>query len=199
MELKPYIRRCDVNWIADLCAPECRAGLSELIQRLQPQLIVEIGSFVGASALHMAEWASATTKIICVDLWSAPFIRTWLRDYTDFQGSYYQTFLSNVAQSPMGRKIIPFRASSAEAFRMLSVSPDLVYIDGNHEYSHVLNDLTIWWSTVRPGGVLCGDDYLSLDHPGVTQAVNDFAAQIGVTVQHHNRFYWFDRNVNENL
>ena len=40
---------------------------------------------------------------------------------------------------------------------------DWVYIDGDHRYDAVINDLNIWRSKVKPGGYLTGHD---LDVPG---------------------------------
>lgn len=58
---------------------------------------------------------------------------------------------------------------------------DWVYIDGNHLYAYVLEDLRLAHPRVRPGGFLCGDDYNwgeGLGFP-VRQAVADFAAELG--------------------
>jgi hypothetical protein len=46
------------------------------------------------------------------------------------------------------------------------VNFDFVYIDGNHRYSYVFDDLTRWWPRVRQGGMLIGDDaFDNLDDP----------------------------------
>jgi hypothetical protein len=39
-------------------------------------------------------------------------------------------------------------------------SLDFVYIDGNHEFQHVVNDMCEWYKKVRPGGILAGHDYI---------------------------------------
>ena len=53
------------------------------------------------------------------------------------------------------------------------LSLDFVYIDGNHDYKFVKNDLEIWFPKIKSGGIIFGNDYL---RPyGVTQAVNEFA------------------------
>lgn len=63
---------------------------------------------------------------------------------------------------------------------------DWVYIDGNHTYEFVLDDLRSWYPKVRPGGLLAGDDY---DRPdawwddGVTKAVDEFVKTGAVTVE----------------
>jgi len=51
-------------------------------------------------------------------------------------------------------------------------SMDCVFIDGDHTYQGVLEDLNLWWQKVRPGGQMLGDDYW-IDT--VSQAVHDFA------------------------
>ena len=38
-------------------------------------------------------------------------------------------------------------------------SLDFVYIDGNHDYQYVVNDIAEWSKKVRPGGIVSGHDY----------------------------------------
>ena len=58
---------------------------------------------------------------------------------------------------------------------------DWIYIDGNHYYDFVLEDLQLYSSLIKPGGFLTGDDYkwtspeLNGDLP-VKRAVQDFVA-----------------------
>ena len=54
-------------------------------------------------------------------------------------------------------------------------SLDLVFIDADHSYNAVKADLPFWFSKVRKGGWLLGDDYASCC-PGTTKAVDEFAA-----------------------
>jgi Methyltransferase domain len=79
------------------------------------------------------------------------------------------------------------RCTSAEfASSVAAETLDWVYIDGNHTYECVLEDLRSWYPKVRPGGLLAGDDY---DRPdgwwddGVTKAVQDFASAEAVRVE----------------
>jgi len=53
-------------------------------------------------------------------------------------------------------------------------SLDLVFIDADHSYEAVKNDLSFWYNKIRVGGWLMGDDYNSC-HPGTTKAVDEFA------------------------
>jgi len=59
-------------------------------------------------------------------------------------------------------------------------SLDWVYVDGLHFVDDVRADLKAWAPKLKPGGVLCGDDYYWRDHQGhlsVKQAVDEWIAQ----------------------
>lgn len=54
------------------------------------------------------------------------------------------------------------RYSSAEAVgKFKPQSIDFVYIDGNHDFEFVVNDIIYWSRIVRPGGIVAGHDYKS--------------------------------------
>lgn len=61
-------------------------------------------------------------------------------------------------------------------------SLDFVYIDANHAYSYVMEDITLWSKKVRSGGIVSGHDYYRLPSGSVSiievkQAVNDYIAK----------------------
>lgn len=53
-------------------------------------------------------------------------------------------------------------------------SLDWVYIDANHGYDAVREDLDLWWPKIKKGGMLSGHDYAIRQGFGVVQAVNEF-------------------------
>jgi hypothetical protein len=57
-------------------------------------------------------------------------------------------------------------------------SLDFVYIDGDHEYNHVLEDITEWSKKLRVGGIISGHDYYKIrDNRAlchVKEAVHDY-------------------------
>lgn len=62
---------------------------------------------------------------------------------------------------------------------------DFVYLDAMHDYESVLADCENWWHVVRPGGVLCGDDWFPVtnfrrDNVGVSRAAEKFAGIMGL-------------------
>jgi len=83
------------------------------------------------------------------------------------------------------KKLEPF---DYEFMRMYSVdaaskfadeSLDFVYIDGDHAYESVVNDISLWSKKVRKGGIISGDDYFKHKGPShihVYEAVNGYTA-----------------------
>jgi hypothetical protein len=65
------------------------------------------------------------------------------------------------------------RKSSSNASKEFeNESIDIVFIDANHSYESVKNDIDLWLPKVKTGGVLSGHDY-SISFFGVIQAVNE--------------------------
>jgi len=58
-------------------------------------------------------------------------------------------------------------------------SLDFVFIDANHFYEHIKQDLNDWWPKVKPGGIFSGHDYNAKSEKigiwGVKKAVDEFA------------------------
>jgi len=64
---------------------------------------------------------------------------------------------------------------------------DWVYIDGNHLFEYVLQDLKLYFPKVRPGGMLMGDDYGPGGwwEGGVKKAVDQFSEQKDLNLETH--------------
>jgi predicted O-methyltransferase YrrM len=160
----------------------------QLITDGRPSIIVEIGCWKGASAIHMAHVIrrlGLRTKIICIDTWlGSPELyeahwSTSLRRRNGYPQLYF-TFLSNVIANAATDTIIPIPVTSHHGAYLLSrvgIRPDIIYIDAAHEYEAALRDLSDFWPLLNDGGTLIGDDYRSW--PEVARAANDFAKAIG--------------------
>lgn len=80
--------------------------------------------------------------------------------------------------------------STVAAAHFPDASVDFVFIDADHSYEAVRNDIQAWWGKVRSGGYLCGHDYAvygdATGQWGISRAVNEFSAAHGrdVTVGH---------------
>jgi predicted O-methyltransferase YrrM len=157
----------------------------QIITERMPRTICEVGTWKGASALHMASICrrlDLKSKIVCIDTflgspehWLNSQWYSWLQHKNGFPQLYY-TFLSNVVRNHYEDCIIPLPLDAESAAILLKhhgLKFDLIYLDGGHEYASVLRDLQAFWPLVAEDGILLGDDYISWN--GVTQAANRFA------------------------
>lgn len=58
---------------------------------------------------------------------------------------------------------------------------DLVYLDADHSYRGVMNDIKAWISKLKIGGIMAFHDYLATNY-GVKRAVDEYAKKHGFTV-----------------
>lgn len=141
-----------------------------VIDKLQPKLIIEVGTYYGGSARHMAELAlkyHPDVEIVCIDTFLGS-VEHW-HNHTYFKPEFfkygrppiYDQFISNVIHTNLQDTITPFPIDSINGGLTLErygIQADLVYIDAGHEYESVSADIRIFKHLVRPGGVLMLDD-----------------------------------------
>lgn len=81
-----------------------------------------------------------------------------------------------------------YRSPSATCLRdLVDGSLDMLYVDGDHSYEHVLMDFALGYHKVRKGGILVGDDWNWKDKEGrrpVRDAVVTFLQTHHVTFLH---------------
>lgn len=138
----------------------------------RPLIIAEVGSFTGASALALANYAST---LVCIDTWHCgddpdDRINAIYRENRD--GAVLDAFRANTRH--VAGTVMRLRTTSAAAAVLLKergVSFDLVFLDGAHDFENVCDDIRAYLPLVRPGKILCGHDYGDL-FPGVKQAVH---------------------------
>lgn len=81
---------------------------------------------------------------------------------------------------PFNNRVEFIRKSSIDASKNFKDnSIDAIFIDANHEFKYVLEDLYAYWPKVKSGGIIAGDDYCIED---VKKAVHYFETYNGVKV-----------------
>lgn len=177
----------------------------DLIDEVEPSLVIEVGTWKGQSAINMAthlKESGSLAKIVCVDTWLGA-LEFWHglegtpeRDLllkNGYPQIYYQ-FLSNVVHMGVQKHIQPFPTTSliaARYFVKTETLADLIYIDASHDYEDVLLDLEAYWPVLRPGGVIFGDDFKTW--PSVAKAVRTFARQKRLEVELRENNFWILR------
>ena len=69
-------------------------------------------------------------------------------------------------------------------------SLDFVYIDGNHDYDFVIQDITLWYPKVRSGGVIGGHDF-GINWVGVVEAVLEYRDKHNLKLYGDKYDWWF--------
>lgn len=148
-----------------------RLLLYQLCSKLPSNNIaVEIGSYLGASTCFIA--AGCKNKSGCVyaiDTWENQAMSEGLRDT-------YKEFLQNT--SAYKDVITPIRSFSVNAAQDFSKAIDLLFIDGDHTYEGVIEDLKSWIPKLKPNAWLILHDTGWAD--GVNQAIKEVVEPISV-------------------
>lgn len=152
---------------------------------LRPAVVVEVGTWKGASVLHMHSLARRhrlDTSFICIDTWlgsAENWIKPEPRPNMRLEGGHptlYRQFIANLIACDAIDDVYPLPMSStvgARLLRGLGVEADVIYVDAAHEEEELALDLMLFWRVLRPGGVMFGDDYVPR-WPGVVRAVDRF-------------------------
>lgn len=131
-----------------------RTALIQLFNDLEFKIGVEIGTDHGDFARNLIA-GIPDLKLTCIDPWVA---------YTEGEDVKSQQDVDEIYEYAK-RKLAPYdcriiRETSMEAIKyFVPNSVDFVFIDGNHEYDYVLEDITAWEKIVKSGGIICGHDY----------------------------------------
>ncbi|HEV2097667.1 MAG TPA: class I SAM-dependent methyltransferase [Stellaceae bacterium] len=150
------------------------AVLRSLVRRFDGTRAIEIGSWLGTSALAMR--AAGAAEVHCVDTWRGtddPRDDARLPRGTP-DGELLRAFCEKVGPE-LGDGIRPYVGESLFWASVWPWRADLVFIDADHRHEAALADIRAWTPHVRPGGILCGHDY-SQHWPGVVRAVHETGA-----------------------
>lgn len=141
----------------------------------------EIGVWRGAFS---AQFCKAGLHMRCVDPWvSYP---AWLdtKNHHPDAPTFMAQAYADAQDRLRGLKATIVRQFSAEAAESVpDGSLDFVYIDANHVYAAVIEDLTLWASKVRVGGIVAGHDYRVFTNKPtieVVAAVNAYTRAHGI-------------------
>jgi predicted O-methyltransferase YrrM len=138
--------------------------LSGLISGSNVRHIVQLGHYSGYSTLvlgmclrHMRANHALWSVDICPDL--TAYTQKWVNE----------AGLQDVVKLHTADSVDSGNPRLAIGY--LREMPSLVFIDSSHQYQHTLDELAIWWKTLKPGGML------------VLHDVSDFAKQFDSTGQ----------------
>lgn len=134
-----------------------RRDLAKYFNTLGFTLGAEIGVADGINAMTFLE-EIPDLHLHCIDPWE------------DHPSSYYNA----VKRLPKQRVHI-YKATSMESvFAFPDNALDFVFIDGDHRFDYVMEDIIAWSRKVKKGGIVSGHDYYHFKGSGVIEAVNAY-------------------------
>ncbi len=139
--------------------------------------IIEIGSWLGGTTSYLAKGCqlAGNGKVIAIDHFAGNPGKEALYQAGVAPGkTIFATFQSNIARAGVSEYIEPLEMDSVSAREIVTAPARMVFIDGNHDYEHVREDIGLWEPLLMPGGVLAFHDFNSAE--GVTRGVTEFVA-----------------------
>lgn len=162
------------NWLF----PGTQEVLSQCVNRAT-RLIVEVGSWTGRSTRFLAGLAPRAT-IVAIDHWLGSPEHADDPELAPALPHLYETFLSECWN--YRDQIIPVRLKSTEGMQRVAeagLEPDVVYIDADHRYESVVEDLSAALD-LFPRAEIVGDDF---NWDDVRRAVQDVAKERGLQLR----------------
>lgn len=172
--------------------------LSSLLCNSSSCSVAEIGVFKGITTKYLALCDHIDT-VYAVDPWK------YTKGYTD-----HKKLLGNVRRKDSHGASIPantwdqlfkhvhkdlskfpkiniVRETSEDASVIVPNELDMIFIDGDHTYKAVMQDLELWIPKIKPGGIISGHDFTwtqdNYDKQGLVKAVMKYFKV------HHEDFY----------
>jgi predicted O-methyltransferase YrrM len=142
-------------------------ALGRTLPKVNPR-IVEIGSWLGRTSAILAKSIRDRFDpiVYCVDPWELPdhsgpeqYARE-LEKQGVAKNDLFSTWWSNMEQAGVQDIVQPCPGSSDTWAELLRHQPiDMLFIDGDHSYNGVRNDILNWTPMLKDGGIIALHDF----------------------------------------
>lgn len=161
LEIPGWMTEDELRWLAERAA--------------EHHIIAEVGVFCGRTTKALA--TNPNNLIIAYDIWQPSqsnmnsVLESDKEAYEFFkQHLHYETeFFTNLRDELINEQVFTRLAP----FSRYSRKYDMIFIDADHRYEYVKDDILHALKSIAPGGLICGHDYGDPHWPDVKQAVDD--------------------------
>ena len=167
-----------------------RSQLPNYFKVMKFKVGAEVGVMDGRNSENICK-RIPNVKLYCIDMWD-----TIERKYGKFSTDRAANNFEQAKKRMNGFNAHFIKGSSMEVVKQFEdESLDFVYIDANHEYDFVMQDIIEWSKKVKIGGIVSGHDYYRTRGMGVVPAVDSYTFAHGInewyiTDEKEASFFW---------
>lgn len=174
-----------IEWFSSIFVIRRYEVLRRLIEENDFETFAEVGVWDGITSRYLLKTCPKLKKVICVDNYASN------NDYTTLERVHQAYYNAEDLQSH--EKVKFYNTNSKKASKQIkNNSLDIVFIDANHTYDSVKEDINLWLPKVKEGGILCGHDF-RIKHFGTILAVYERFFPIEIE---HDNFWWIRKGGN---
>jgi SAM-dependent methyltransferase len=158
-----------IDFTSPIKIPGGRSQLAKLFNELDFKIGVEVGVWKGQYSQKLCQ-RNPGVKLYCIDPWEVyegfPRGKESMERAYEITKETLKEYSCNIIRKPSMEAVKNFDDETL----------DFVYIDGDHHFENVLEDIREWSKKVRPGGIVSGHDYRcywrNTEDVGVSKAVD---------------------------
>lgn len=135
------------------------------------EIILEVGTFKGRSAKVLSKNTPGT--LVCCDPWGTEKYIFDNGHFTGINTDVLHVFKQNLEKEIASRKVRIVQGKFLEYPWPSNFRPDFIFLDGDHRYEIVKQEIELAKKMIKPGGILAGHDYGDQHWPGVKVAVDE--------------------------
>jgi hypothetical protein len=189
--INEHSKRADIGW------GEIYYGvISDIINKNNFETFAEIGVAFGG---HLEEILTNTkiVKSYAIDSYKLSTSTTdsfKKKDNTPFnQNDYDELYLFTKERlNKLGNRVTFIREDSQDSLKHIEDgSLDMIFIDAEHSYEGVKNDINNWIKKVKKGGIISGHDYDHPNFPGVKVAIEEAVEYFNLTINIERGYVWW--------
>ncbi|MBN2008126.1 methyltransferase domain-containing protein [candidate division KSB1 bacterium] len=152
-----------MKFLSEQFSFEDATTVSRLIREgaIPGMVVVELGTFTGRSALTMLP----TIKKMGGHLFCVDWFRGLPEEDVTINASYKEDyiidiFLENIRENSFNDVVTTIVSTTAEAALLGAVGfADFIFVDADHRYSGIRQDILNWYPKLKEGGIICGHDF----------------------------------------
>jgi len=133
-------------------------SLCDKVKR-EGMVIAEVGAWLGCSTAVMGKVAKENKGIVyTVDWFRGSGEKTPLKGVAD-RNDIFNIFRTNMNELGLQDAIKPLVMTSSDAVNIIKDNMfDLIFIDADHVYQAVKQDIEMWLPKLKKNGIICGHD-----------------------------------------